>query len=265
MSYRAKPLLWHIPVSHYSEKARWALAHKRIEHDRRSPIPGAHIAYAVWLTRGAHKTFPVLTLDGRSIGDSTAIIAALERRWPERPLYPEDPAERRRALELEDFFDEQLGPQIRLLAWHVLRTDRERMQELGYKMIPVGVRDSDLARAAAGRFGSTYVQLRFRVADDRKAEAAKASVVAALDRLEAELDDSGGEYLVGDGFSVADLTAASLLYPIVNPPEGPRIIPDGNPELEEFFGPLRERPGGRWVSEIFARHRNPVAVAATRS
>ena len=30
MSYRAKPLLWHIPVSHYSEKARWALAHKQI-------------------------------------------------------------------------------------------------------------------------------------------------------------------------------------------------------------------------------------------
>ena len=50
-----------------------------------------------------------------------AIIAALERRWPEHPLYPEDPDERRRALELEDYFDEQLGPQIRLLGWHELR------------------------------------------------------------------------------------------------------------------------------------------------
>ena len=35
MSERAKPVLWHIPVSHYSEKARWALAHKGIEHERR--------------------------------------------------------------------------------------------------------------------------------------------------------------------------------------------------------------------------------------
>ena len=260
---REKPLLWHIPVSHYSEKARWALAHKGIDHDRRAPIPGAHIAYALWLTRGVHKTFPVLGLDGRNIGDSTAIIAALEQRWPERPLYPEDPAERRRAVELEDWFDEELGPQIRLLVWHVLRIDRERMEELGYRMMPPAVRDRDFVRAAAGRFGSVYTQLRFRVADDEKAEAAKVAVVAALDRLEAELDaNGGGEFLVGDSFSVADMTAASLLYPIVNPPEGPRQISNGNPELEEFFGPLRERPGGRWIGETFARHRKPALQPA---
>jgi glutathione S-transferase len=253
----SKPVLWHIPVSHYSEKARWALAHKRVEHDRKSPIPGAHMLYALWLTRGACKTFPVLTLDGRNIGDSTAIIAALEQRWPEQPLYPEDPGERRRALELEGFFDEQLGPQIRLLVWHELRTDRERMEELGYTMMPPMMRDNRFARAASGRFGSAWVQVRFRADDDARAKAAKDKVVAALDRLEAELETGGGEFMVGGAFSVADLTAASLLYPIVNPPEGPSVIPNGNPELEEFFGPLRERPGGRWIGEMFARHRQP--------
>ncbi|HEY8001002.1 MAG: glutathione S-transferase family protein [Vicinamibacteria bacterium] len=250
-----RPLLWHIPVSHYSEKARWALAWKRVEHDRRAPIPGAHIAYALWLTRGAYKTFPVLRLEGRNIGDSSAIIAALEQSRPERPLYPEDPADRRRALELEDWFDEQLGPQIRLLAWHELRADPARMEELGHGMMPRAIRDNRFVRAASGRFGSAYVQLRFRVADEGKAATARSGVIEALDRLEAELDSGGGEYLVGEAFSVADLTAASLLYPVVNPPEGPRIIPDGNPALEQFFGPLRERPGGRWVSEMFARHR----------
>ena len=260
MTVESKPVLWHIPVSHYNEKVRWALAHKRIAHDRRSPFPGAHMGYALWLTRGKHVTFPVLTLDGRNIGDSTAIIAALEQRWPDPPLYPEDPDDRRRALDIEEYFDEALGPQIRLLAWHVLRTDPERMEQLGHKMIPPAVRDKRWAQAAAGRFGSVYTNARFRVASDDKADDAKAKVVAAMDRLEIELD--GGEYMVGDSFSVADLTAASLLYPIVNPPEGPSIIPDGNPELEEFFGPLRERPGGRWIREMFARHRRPVAAAA---
>ena len=38
-----KPVLWHIPISHYSEKARWALACKGVEHERRAPLPGAHI------------------------------------------------------------------------------------------------------------------------------------------------------------------------------------------------------------------------------
>jgi glutathione S-transferase len=258
-----RPLLWHIPVSHYSEKARWALAHKGIEHDRRSPLPGAHVAYALWLTRGRQITFPVLTLDGGSIGDSTAIIAALEDRWPERPLYPSDPAERDRALEIEDFFDEELGPHIRLLVWHVLRTDRKRMEALGSGMMPRAVRDTDFVRGAAARFGSLWVNARFRVADDAKADAAKANVLAAMDRLESELEaNGGGEFLVGDSFTVADLTAASLMYPIVNPPEGPLAIPSGNPELEEFFEPLRERPGGIWIREMFARHRKPARKAA---
>ena len=85
------PTLWHIPVSHYSEKARWALAYKGVEHVRRSPPPGAHMALALWLTRGSSYTFPVLSVDRRNIDDSTAIIAELERRDPEAPLYPEDP------------------------------------------------------------------------------------------------------------------------------------------------------------------------------
>lgn len=102
MPRTAKPVLWHIPISHYSEKARWALAHKGVEHERRAVPGGLHMAVALALTRGKQKTFPVLELDGARIGDSTAIIAALERRFPESPLYPEDEAQRRRALELEE-------------------------------------------------------------------------------------------------------------------------------------------------------------------
>jgi len=250
----SEPVLWHIPVSHYSEKARWALAHKGIEHQRRAPMPGAHIAVALWLTRGAEKTFPVLRLDGRNVGDSTAIIAALERRYPDPPLYPEDAGELRRALELEDWFDERLGPRIRLLAWHELRADRERMAEISRAMLPPQVRGSDRAAALAGRFGSTYVQLRFRVAGEDAAADARAGIVEALDRLDAELERVDGGHLAGGAFSVADLTAASLLYPLVRPPQGP-TLPDPPRRLEEFFAPLRERRGARWVAEMFAAHR----------
>ena len=78
-------------------------------------------------------------------------------------------------------------------------------------------------------------------------------MLAALDRLEAELD--GGEYLVGDRFSVADLTAAALLYPLVFPPEGPSVPPPAG--YERFRAPLADRPGYRWVEEMFRRHRSP--------
>ena len=53
-----KPVLWHIPVSHFSEKARWALAWKGVEHERRAPLPGAHIPIALWLTRGPRRPSP---------------------------------------------------------------------------------------------------------------------------------------------------------------------------------------------------------------
>src|SRR4051812_40868129 len=107
------PVLWHLKVSHYNEKVRWALDYKGVPHRRRAADPGRHRAIAQRLT-GA-RTFPVLVLDGEAIGDSTHIIEALERRHPEPPLYPADPDARRRALEIEEFFDEELAPHLRLL------------------------------------------------------------------------------------------------------------------------------------------------------
>src|SRR5262249_3940100 len=51
------------------------------------------------------------------------------------------------------------------------------------------------------------------------AEGAREKTPAPLHRIERAVQPSG--YLVGDGFSVADLTAAALFYPLVQPPEFP--------------------------------------------
>src|SRR5436305_4503968 len=112
------PVLHHLKVSHYNEKVRWALDYKGIPHVRKAAIPGRHRKLAKELTGGATSTFPVFVENGYAIGDSSRIIAHLEDRYPEPPLYPRDLAERRRALDLEDFFDEQLGPFARLLVIH---------------------------------------------------------------------------------------------------------------------------------------------------
>lgn len=252
------PTLWQIDISHYSEKARWALAYKEIEHKRRAPVPGAHIPVALWLTRGAHKTFPIIELDGQRIGDSTAIIAALEERYPEPPLYPEDPEQRRHALELEDFFDEELGPHIRLLVFHELGNDPERFAKL-----MAGTAPGPLARMSrpAATYARTYTGLRFGVRSPEAAEHARAKVLAALDRLDRELDSN--DYLAGESFSVADLTAASLFYPLVLPTEGPLPADEEPPAgIERFRGPLKKRRGYQWVEEMFHRHRKPARAGA---
>jgi glutathione S-transferase len=252
------PTLWHIEISHYSEKARWALAYKGVEHRRRAPIPGAHIPIALILTRGAQNTFPIVQLDGQAVGDSTAVIAALERRFPEPPLYPADPRQRRRALELEDFFDEQLGPHMRLLAFHELRNDPDKFKALMERTAPGPLKK--LAGPTAF-YARTYANLRFHVDSAEDAATARTKILAALERLESELD--GNEYLVGERFTVADLTAAALFFPLVLPDGAP--VPNDEPAakgIEEFREPLLDRDGFQWVEEMFARHRKPAAAPA---
>ena len=250
-------VLWHIEISHYNEKARWALDYKRIPHERRVPMPGLHGFRAMVLTRGAQRRLPVVKLDGgRPIGDSTTIIAALEEYAPEPALYPADPGERARALELEDFFDEQLAPSLRRFVWHHTLPDtdatvaslftspspvRERLLRATAPMVrPVVRRDYDVTDETAGR--------------------ARDQVVAAMDRVEAELGSSG--YLAGDSFTVADLTAASLFTPVLAPPERPYVPRALAPAVMELREELNARPGGKWVTEMYARHRGISAELA---
>src|SRR5262249_47031417 len=77
----------------FNEKVRWTLDYKRIPH--RGQVLGADYLIRAWRATG-RGTLPILFLDGRAIGDSTHIIAALEERHPEPPLYPGDAAARAR-------------------------------------------------------------------------------------------------------------------------------------------------------------------------
>jgi glutathione S-transferase len=250
-----KPALIQLDISHYSEKIRWALDRKRVPHVRRSPLPGTHIPIAFALTRGESITLPLLRLEGRTISDSTAIVAALEQRHPDPSLYPADPEQRRRALVLEDFFDEELGPHARLLPFHELTNEPAMFAEVAAAAVPGPL---GKAKGLVGLYARTYTGLRFGVRDEAAAAVAREKIVIALDRLEAELEaNGGGEFLVGNDFSVADLTAASLFYPVVGPEEGPlpADIPTP-PGLERFRDEIRDRRGYLWVEETFRRHRH---------
>ena len=248
-----KPTLWQIDISHYSEKARWALEYKGVDHGRRSALPGSHIPIALFLTRGAQPTMPVLRIDGENVGDSTAIIATLEARYPEPPLYPSDAEERARALELEDWFDENLGPHARLLPFYELIQEPEVFAEVAAAAVPGPL---GKAKPLIGAYARTYTSIRFNAGSAENADRAREAIVAAFDKLEEELNQGEGEFLVGDSFSVADLTAASLFYPVVVPPEGP--LPTDLPRppaLERFRDSLSNRRGYKWVEETFRKHR----------
>jgi glutathione S-transferase len=246
------PVLWHLKVSHYNEKARWALDHKRIPHIRRAVVPGRHKALAAKLSGGS--TLPVLVFDGEAIGDSTRIIEALERRHPEPPLYPADPDERRRALALEEYFDEQLGPQVRLLVLTCLLPDAELL---------LATFAPDLSGVARLVARTTFPRLRPRIArqfgiDGGSVTRAFESVKLAGERFRDEVGPSG--FLVGDAFSVADLTLAALVAPVVAPPEFPYPQPQrGHPRLASLRLALTDSGLLDWAREMYARHRGSSA------
>src|SRR3954451_11127800 len=101
-----KPVLWHLQISHYNEKVRWALDYKKIPHVRHAMLPGVHRLKARQVAGVV--TSPVMEIDGQGIGESSAILEAIEERWPEPRLIPTDTAERERALGLEKWLDDEV-------------------------------------------------------------------------------------------------------------------------------------------------------------
>jgi glutathione S-transferase len=244
----APPVLWHITFSNFNEKARWALDYKGVRYRLRAAPPGLH---PLWARRlGGGRTFPLLQLDGETIGDSTRIVAELERRHPEPALYPADPADRARALELEDFFDEQAGPEVRRVGLDHATRDADFAVAA---MFPGAGGATRTAFKLAARPGGVVVR-RYYGVDDQAVARGWELVGAAIDRFQRELQPSG--YLVGDRFSIADLTFAALVGSAVQPPGFP--YPAREPEhrgLPQLRSLLAERGVLEWIEDMYARHR----------
>jgi glutathione S-transferase len=206
-------------------------------------------------SRGAG-TLPVLDLDGTRIMDSTRIIAALEERRADPALYPADPEERRRAIELEDFFDEHAGHDMRRVGFWELK------DQLDYGL-DFMTTDQPRGRAAVARVGLRlgfpvvwrYMSARYDFTET-SVERSRSTLAEALDRIESERD--GRDHLVGESFTVADLTAAALLYPLVWPPEFQYELPE--PAPWKFLQPLMDHPARRWISDTWHRHRGRSAA-----
>jgi glutathione S-transferase len=225
-----------IPFSHYVEKARWALQRGGVPFEEEGHLPLLH--WASSLRDGGGRTVPVLIADGRAYSDSTDILKYVDGRTPaHRRLYPEEPSARRECEDLEDFFDERLGPHTRRVAYYHLLPHGSKMAEL----IAVGVTPwerriapavTPLIRAALRRF--------LRLHADGVARSLR-RIDEAFSRVEERLAD-GRRYLLGERFTAADLTFAAMAAPVLGPDEYGAVMP-----------PLSRMP--RDVVQIVEKHR----------
>lgn len=242
------PLLWHIPLSHYNEKVRWALDYKGVMHRRR--VLGPDYLIRAWRATRQGK-LPILWLDGKAIADSTRIIEALEARFPEPPLYPADPGERARALTLEEDLDESLGPALRAaIVTPLFQND----PDMALRVLTTGMPEQayQTLRPLLWIF-PTYYRFRHKV-NKAALERDRSVVASALDRIEQVRQ--GRAYLVGESFSVADLTAAALLGALMQPPELQYPLQvELPPYLQEYRDRLLQHPASQWAAGIYRQHR----------
>jgi len=235
--------------SPYNEKVRWALDLKRVPHTRRSVLPGPHLGVVRKLT-GRTMT-PVLVADGVSMDSSARIIEWLDEHYPEPRLIPERADERAATQKIIDLFDDDVAPRgRRAVLAALLRTP-------GYFARVFGAGRSALTQA----FYSAIVPLAAPLVRKGNGITGPASVDDGIAAFTAGLDfvaQRGGAtgYLVGNRFSVADLTAASVLAVCVDPPDSPmtRPRPQAQP-FADFVGRFASHPGAEWVRTIYRRHR----------
>jgi glutathione S-transferase len=247
-------VLHQFPISHFCEKARWVLDHKRLPYRLNNQLPGLHMGPNRRLTGAT--TVPVLSEAAVAIGGSQAIALHLEAVAPERALVPTDAAARAHLDALTTRFDDEVGPAVRRFVYSEVLAQPREFQRLffgGYGLL--GRAFGQLAGAGITR----VIGRMYRVSASSSAES-RDVVRRALSFVDAELP-KGHRYLIDDRFSLADVTVASLLGPLVGAPNSPWASGSALPVLRAMVDEVRSSRTGRYVADCYANDRPPSCAA----
>ena len=207
-------LLLQFSTSHYCRKARLALGYKQIPYQVENLTPGLHRLKLQPLT--GLTTLPVLLpqIAGQptAIADSSQILQFLEQYQPQPPLTLPDPVLQTQAAQWEDWLDESIGTATRFVYYHFRAGEGKGIDPSWSSQLVI-----------------TVVRRQYQINE--------ASVKLARDRLNLALAVLGvwqnQAYLMGNQFSVADLTAAALLSPLA-------LIPDYRQNYPWLFQRITE-------------------------
>ena len=206
--------LYQFCISHYCEKARWALDYKGINYQTVNLLPGQHVNTIRKLTR-AESSVPVLEHDGQIIQGSGHILDYLDKVFPDKPLLPADPDLQARVLEWEQKLDEQAGPALRTWVYHYFL----QRPKVVVPMLAAGTPFYNRILLSLAFSRVDEIMRKWMKISQKTADSSQATLEALVTEL-AEIYQQR-PFLVGDQFTRADLTACSLLAPLFQPPEYP--------------------------------------------
>jgi glutathione S-transferase len=237
-----------IPISHFCEKARWALDRAGIAYREERHVQGVH--QIVSKRAGGTGTVPVLVLDdGSVLAESRDILEHADRAGA--LLYPEN--ERAEIAQLEAGFDAVLGPEAR--RWIYLHVLEHRRIGRDYNLTGVPGWER-WAFPILFRPMGALIRRRLDIGPDAETQSRRA-VMETFDRVAERIDD-GRRFLCGDAFTAADLTFAALAAAVVLPEQygtplpQPPDLPD---PLRKGVQEFRSHPAGTFALRLFAEER----------
>lgn len=240
--------LYTFNISHFAEKARWALDYERIPYVEHVLLPGPHQLVTRRIAPRTH--VPVLEHDGRCVQGSGAIIDYVADHLGGTRLTPMDPPRRAETLAIEASLDQAFGRGVQQVLYSALLKDRRTVIDLWSSGGPFWARGFySLAFPAVAR----AVTRMYKTADVEGVTRAKQRFVTTFDALDAIL--SRQPYLGGAGPDRADITLAALLAPVCRVP-GHRVHWPALPAaLAGFEASLRGRPTWNHVLRMYRDHR----------
>jgi glutathione S-transferase len=245
-----------IPLSHYCEKARWALDRVGLPYREQPHVPLLHRLATV---RGEAGTVPVLVLGARRWADSTQILEHADAQQGGGLLYPRDGAQRSEVAAWEERFDTELGPHTRRWTYAHLLSDAAQMRRLWGHHAP---RHEAAVLPLILPLARRLVRAAYRITPD-SGQRSLERVHAVFAQVDAQLAD-GRPFLVGERFSAADLSFAALAAPVLFPPECRAVMPalDAVPAAmrAQIVG-LRDSAAGRFGLRLYAQERGGACAA----
>jgi glutathione S-transferase len=237
-----------IPISHYCERARWALDHCEVPYEEEQHLQILH-KRAVRKVGGVGSVPVLVTRDG-VLCHSRHIVRYADAHGTRR-LYPE---ELRADIEAyEHGIDHEFGVETR--RWGYLHFFPLRKLLLRYNAGRAPLWERSAVRVSYPLL-SRLASRMFRL-DDASVARGRPIIDRYLDQTAAMLAD-GRPYLFGDRFTAADLTFAAMLAPIVlplhygMPMPRPDELPSATRAKVEAF---RAHPAAQFGLRMFAEHR----------
>jgi glutathione S-transferase len=243
-----KPILYIFAISHFCEKARWALDYLQIEHDVVHLAPALHSKLAKKLGLKS-SSLPILKLGEEVIQGSEKVIDWAEEQSDNSLKAVGD---NRRAQEIEDRLGDGIGVHTRRMFYS------EALIEHSATVRPIFMKDLPVIPKAFTWLMWPVIRRKMISRMDLGKEQGEQSVKIIdqeLTWLESMLFESDG-YLLGNTFSRVDLSAAALLARLASPPDHPSFkFMVRPPRVQKLTEDWYDRPALTWVRAVYSQHR----------